>query len=74
MAFYLRVSGVRVGPPAVLDALLRGEPTEPSDYYFRTVVSIETSSAELAHLEHGVFVASCVREESTVKYTAYRVT
>lgn len=71
---YLQVSGVRTGPPAVLDALLRGDPVDPSEYYFRTTVSIETSSAELAHLQHAVFVASCVREASTVRYTAYRVT
>jgi len=71
---YLQVSGVRTGPPAVLESLLRGESVPTSDYYFRTSVSIETSSAELAHLQQAVFVASCVREAATVRYTAYRVT
>jgi hypothetical protein len=71
---YLQVSGVRAGPTAVLDALLRGEDVDPSDYYFRTTVSIETSCPDLAHLQDAVFVASCVRRATTVNYTAYRVT
>lgn len=71
---YLQVAGVRSGPPGVLAALLRGEAVEPSSYYFRTTVSIETSAAEFAHLQHTLFVASCVREAATVRYTAYRVT
>jgi hypothetical protein len=70
----LRVSGVRSGAPAVLDALLRGEAVDPRDYYFRTVVTIETSSSALAHLQESLFVASCVREAMRVGYTAYRVT
>ena len=32
---HFRTSGVRSGPPEVLDALLRGEPVNPSAYYFR---------------------------------------
>jgi len=71
---YLQVSGVRSGEPAVLEALLRGEAVDPGEYYFRTVVTIETSAAALAHLQHSLFVASCVREAATVRYTAYRVT
>jgi hypothetical protein len=70
---YLRVAGVRSGAPDVLAALLRGEDVPPDRYYFRTVVTIETASPRLAHLEHAVFVASCVREADAVRYTAYRV-
>lgn len=32
----------------------------PDRYFFRTTIRIETSSAKLAHLEHAVFVASCI--------------
>ena len=71
---YLRVSGVRSGPPSVLDALLSGKEVDPSAYYFRTTISIETSAPEHAELEHSVFIASCIREAATVRYTAYRVT
>ena len=71
---YLQVAGVRSGPPSVLEALLSGEDVDPSAYYFRTTISIETSATEHADLEHAVFVASCIREAATVRYTAYRVT
>ena len=42
----------------MLEALLRGEPVDPSAYYFRTVVTLETSSPGLAHLQDSLFVAS----------------
>jgi len=71
---YLQVSGIRSGAPAVLEALLRGEAVDPGEYYFRTVVTIETSAPALAGLQGSLFVASCVREAATVRYTAYRVT
>lgn len=71
---YLQVTGVRTGPPEVLAALLRGDDVAPDQYYFRTVVTIETASSTLAYLEHAVFVASCVRDADAVRYAAYRVT
>ncbi|KAA9085031.1 DUF3237 domain-containing protein [Microbacterium radiodurans] len=70
---YLQVSGVRSGDPAVLDALLRGEPVDPGDYYFRTAIRIETSAPRWAELQRSVYVASAVREANTVRFTAYRV-
>lgn len=71
---YLQVRGVRTGPPEVLAALLSGDDVSPDRYYFRTTLTIETASAELAHLERSIFVASCVRDADAVRYTAYRVT
>ncbi|GAA1056254.1 UPF0311 protein [Agromyces luteolus] len=71
---YLQVAGVRSGEPAVLESLLRGEPVDPSAYYFRTAVTVETSAPHLADLQRSVFVASCIRDADAVRYTAYRVT
>ena len=71
---HFRTSGVRSGPPEILEALLRGEPVEPSRYYFRVVVRLETSAARLAVLERSIFVASAIREADRVSYTAYRIT
>ena len=71
---YLQAAGVRTGPPEVLEALLRGDDMNPYRYYFRTVVTVETSSPRLRHFEHSLFVASCVRDADTVRYTAYQVT
>jgi hypothetical protein len=71
---YIRTSGVRSGRPEVLEALVRGDAVDPSDYYFRLCVRLETSVPVLAALEHSVFVASAIREADRVRYAAYRVT
>lgn len=71
---YITVSGIRGGSPETLEALLRGEAVDPSQYYFRTMLTLETSAPSLAHLEQSLFIASCVREADAVRYRAYRVT
>lgn len=71
---HFRTSGVRSGPPEVLAALLRGEDVDPSEYYFRVAVYLETSAPRLAILERSVFIASAIRGGDSVRYTAYRVT
>jgi len=71
---HFRTSGVRSGPPAILAALLRGDPVDPAAYYFRVAVYLETSAPRLADLERSIFVASAVRGADSVRYTAYRVT
>src|SRR6266705_834751 len=43
---YLTSFGIRHGPPEVLAALVRGEPVDPSRYYFRTAPRFETCSPE----------------------------
>ena len=53
---------------------MRGEPVDPSEYYFRVGVHLETSAPRLAALERSIFVASAIREADRVYYTAYRVT
>jgi hypothetical protein len=70
---HIRTSGVRSGSPEILEALLRGDPVDPSRYYFRVGVRLETSAPRLAALEQSIFVASAVREADRVYYTAYRV-
>ncbi len=71
---YIRTFGVRTGPPEVLAALGRGEPVDPSAYYFRIGLHLETSAPRLAALERSIFVAAAVRDADRVRYTAYRVT
>jgi hypothetical protein len=70
----IHATGVRSGPPEVLEALLRGEPVDPSAYYFRTVVTLEAAGADHAELQRAIFVASAVRSADRVTYSAYRVT
>lgn len=66
--------GVRSGRPEVLEALLRGELVAPEEYYFRTVLTLEASTPQLAPLQDVLFIASAVRSADRVAYTAYRVT
>lgn len=70
----LHTRGVRHGSPEVLARLSRGEPVDPSEYYFRTDLTVETAAERLAHLEQACFVAACVRDVSDVRYRCYRVT
>jgi hypothetical protein len=69
----LRARGVRTGTPDVLARLDRGEPVPPGEYYFRTVVEVESSAPEHADLQRALFVAICRREGAAVHYRAYRV-
>lgn len=70
---HLRTRGIRSGPPDVLEALLRGAPVAASDYYFRIVVSIETSTPELRPLQDSLIIAAAARGAGRVVYDAYRV-
>lgn len=48
--------GYRHGPPAVIDRLNRGEPVDPSEYYFRIAPFFETSSEKYGWLNRIVAV------------------
>lgn len=70
---HVRTRGIRSGTPEVLDALLRGEPVAASDYFFRLVVTIETSVPGLRDLQDSLLVAAAARSADRVVYDAYRV-
>lgn len=69
---YIRAVGVRSGDPAVLESLLRGDDVDPTSYYFRAALTLESSTHPV--LEASVYIASYVREANRVRYVAYRVT
>lgn len=68
---HLRTRGMRVGPPDVLEALLRGEAVEPADYDFHLTVQLETSAPHLAHLQDRILVADASRSKHGVRYDAF---
>jgi Protein of unknown function (DUF3237) len=70
---YVQSRGIRHGKPEVLARLAAGEEVDPSEYTFRTTVSIETSAPELAWLNDGVFIAVGARQPSGVSYAVYLV-
>jgi hypothetical protein len=66
---YMTSFGLRHGPPEVLAALARGEPVDPSQYYFRTVPRFETSAPSYAFLNRLIAVASGNRLATGPIYT-----
>jgi hypothetical protein len=65
--------GLRHGPPEVLAALHRGEPVDPSRYYFRTVMRFETADPDLAWLNRVLAIGRGVREQHAVRLDVYEV-
>ncbi len=65
--------GVRTGPPEVLEALRRGEPRGPDEYYFRTAVTLEAGPGECEWVNRALFVAIAARGRSSVVYDLHEV-
>jgi hypothetical protein len=61
--------GLRHGPPEVLAALARGEPVDPSTYYFRTAPRFETSAPQYEFLNRLIAIASGDRRAGGPIYT-----
>ena len=65
--------GVRSASPAILAALGRGEPVDPSQYYFRTFIRLRTGAAGLARLNHHLFLAMGAREAGAVRLSVFEI-
>ena len=65
--------GCRRGPREVLERIVRGEPVDPSEYYFRVSIQYETSAPAYEWLNWVVAVASAIRLADQVVYDAYVV-
>jgi hypothetical protein len=65
--------GLRHGPPEVLAALMRGEPVDPSSYYFRTAMRFETSDPSVDWINRILAVARGTRLALAVKLDVYEV-
>ncbi len=66
---YMTSFGLRHGPPEVLAALARGEPVDPSAYYFRTMPRFETGAPSYAWLNRIIAIAAGDRRASGPIYT-----
>lgn len=69
----VRSDGVRHGPPAVLEALARGEPVDPASYYFRTAVRLRTAAPGLSHLNDLLAVATGERAADRVRLRVFEL-
>ena len=63
---YVQNAGIRHASPEVTARLLKGEPVDPSQVYFRTVPKFETSAPALAWLMRSIFVGTGERNPSDV--------
>jgi hypothetical protein len=69
----MRSFGLRHGPPDVMAAIARGEPVDPSTYYFRTTPRFQTSHSAYAFLNRLVAVAIGDRRAEGPIYTVHEV-
>jgi hypothetical protein len=67
-------TGLRHGPPEVIDALGRGEAVNPNAYYMRVVPVFETSSEKYGWLNRVVAVAHGHRLPTGAIYNVFEIT
>jgi hypothetical protein len=65
--------GLRHGPPEVMDKLNRGEPVDPSTYYFRIAVAFETAAAKYVWLNSAAFIGTGDRTPTGPIYDVFEV-
>lgn len=64
---------IRVAAPEVTAKLVRGEPVDPAQVYFRCVPSFETSAPSLAWINERIFVGTGVRRPDEVRMTFFQL-
>ena len=70
---YIQNAGIRHAPPDVTKKLLAGEAVDPSQVYFKTIPTFETSAPELQWLTRSIFVATGERNPTDVVIRVWRV-
>ena len=70
---YIQNAGIRHAPPDVTKKLLAGQPVDPSQVYFKTVPTFETSAPELQWLTRSIFVGTGERRPAEVVIRVWRV-
>lgn len=71
---YVENSGIRYGPPELMEKLRRGEAVDPALIYFRTTPRFETAAPEYAWLMRSLFICSGARFPDRVEMRYFRVT
>ena len=70
---YMTYRGHRHGPADVMERVGRGEPVDPSSYYFRTAPFFETGEGPYSWLNGIVAIGIGSREPSGPVYAVYEV-
>jgi hypothetical protein len=66
-------TGLRHGPPEVMQRLAKGEEVDASEYYFRSIPLFETGNPKYAWLMNSVFIATGTRKPKQVLIDVWRV-
>jgi hypothetical protein len=69
----VRSDGLRHGSPAVLAALARGEPVDPSRYYFRTALRFRTAAPGLTRLNAILAIGVGARDADRVRLQVFEL-
>ena len=64
---------MRTAAPEVMARLMRGEPVDPQQVYFRCSPQFETSSASLAWLSERLFIGTGARQPDCVLMRFFEV-
>ncbi|MSO75584.1 MAG: DUF3237 domain-containing protein [Alphaproteobacteria bacterium] len=70
---YMTYRGIRHGAPAVMERVNRGDPVDPSEYYFRTAPWFETASEKYGWLNRIVAVSTGRRLPEGPVYDIFEV-
>ena len=73
LQFVANQPGIRHAPPDVTKKLLAGQPVDPSQVYFKTVPTFETSAPELQWLTRAIFIGVGERQPSDVIIHVWKV-
>ena len=66
-------TGLRHGPPEVMQRLAKGEEVDASEYYFRSIPVFETGNSKYDWLMRSVFIATGIRKPKQVLIDVWRV-
>ena len=70
---YIENSGLRFGPPDLMEKIKRGEPVDPASIYFRTAPRFETGAPRLRFLMERLFVGVGARHPDRVELDVFEV-
>jgi len=70
---FVQNSALRVASEEVTAKLVRGEPVDPAQVYFRCAPTFETAAPSLAWINERMFVGSGIRRPDEVQITFYEV-
>jgi hypothetical protein len=70
---YIQTRGFRYGPADVMAEVAKGNPVDPSKYYFRVYIQFETGSAKYQWLNRAMAIGAGMRQRNSVIYDAYLI-